>query len=303
MLQYVQGIASQLSTVVKCPCVVWAFCRKWPWDQTRSFLIAENYTMTVDDTPRTLDGLHELVAGKGWLCSDRARLALLCLIGKGKSLHMALISWRPICANCAPVVPPWRLRIAARAITCFLRFLNKAVTASFLHLSIQEVARWLEYLNSWGCTVISDDDCKDQFNRISPYDALKHFDEAAEWLGNERPWRASQMFWSIHKHDKCLDGCGKANAYNFDIMSHEERTNLIRFCLQEDKFCVGAGRCWSRPFALPMGGPFSAQAADLHSIRKFHLHKQRFYALGELSFTAPGFPIWTNSNGRIVTLA
>ena len=46
------------------------------------------------------------------------------------------------------------------------------------------------------------------------------------------------MFWSIHKYDKCLDRCGKANAYNFDIMSHEELTNLIRFCLQEDRFLL-----------------------------------------------------------------
>ena len=110
------------------------------------------------------------------------------------------------------------------------------------------------------------------------------------------------MFWSIQKYDKCLDRCGKANAYNFDIMSHEELTNLIRFCLQEDRFCVAVGQCWSRAFALPMGGPFSAQAADLHSIWKFHLHKQPFYVLGELSFTARSFPIWTNSNGRIVSL-
>ena len=52
-----------------------------------------------------------------------------------------------------------------------------------------------------------------------------------------------------------------------------------------------------------MGGPFGAQAADLHSIWKFHLHKQRFYAIGELTFTARGFPIWTNANGRAVSFA
>ena len=38
-------------------------------------------------------------------------------------------------------------------------------------------------------------------------------------------------------------------------------------------------------------------------IWKFHLNKQRFYELGELSFTARGFPIWKNPNGRIVSLA
>ena len=213
------------------------------------------------------------------------------------------ITWRPICASCAPVVPRWRLRIAARAFTCFLRFLSKEVTGCFLHLSIQDVAGWLDDLNSWGCTVIGEADCKDQFNRILPRDVLQHLDDATQWLRNERQWRATQMFWSIHKYDKCLDRCGKANAYNFDVISHEELTSMIRFCLQEDRFCVAVGQCWSRAFALPMGGPFSAQAADLHSIWKFHLNKQRFYELGELSFTARGFPIWKNQNGRIVSLA
>ena len=34
-----------------------------------------------------------------------------------------------------------------------------------------------------------------------------------------------------------------------------------------------------------MGGPFSAQAADLHSLWCFHLRKQQFYSLGKLGFT------------------
>ena len=297
MLQHVQHVASQLNKVAvvrivdKCPGAMWAFCRKWLWEQTRSFLITENYTVQDEDRSHVLLGLRELASGSGWVCSDRARLALLYLIGKGKSLHKPVITWRPICANCAPVVPRWRLRIAARAFTCFLRLLSKEVTGCFLHLSIQDVAGWLDDLNSWGCTVIGEADCKDQFNRILPRDVLQHLDDA------------TQMFWSIHKYDKCLDRCGKANAYNFDVISHEELTGLIRFCLQEDRFCVAVGQCWSRAFALPMGGPFRAQAADLHSIWKFHLNKQRFYELGELSFTARGFPIWKNPNGRIVSLA
>ena len=111
------------------------------------------------------------------------------------------------------------------------------------------------------------------------------------------------MFWSVHKYDKCLDRCGKASAFNFDILSHAELTELVRFCLQDDSFCQGAGSCWSRSFALPMGGPFSAQAADLHSLWGFHVHKQRFYALGKLRTTDSGYPIWVNNRGRIIALA
>ena len=125
MLQHVQHIASQLNKVAvvrivdKCPGAMWAFCRKWLWEQTRSFLVAEKYAVHDDDRSSVLLGLRELALGSGWVCSERARLALLYLIGKGKSLHKPVITWRPICAKCAPVIPRWRLRIAARAFTCF----------------------------------------------------------------------------------------------------------------------------------------------------------------------------------------
>ena len=119
MLQHVQRVANQLNKVAvvrivdKCPGAMWAFCRKWLWEQTRSFLITENYTVHDEDRSNVLLGLRELASGSGWVCSERARLALLYLIGKGKSLSKPAITWRPICANCAPVVPRWRLRIAA----------------------------------------------------------------------------------------------------------------------------------------------------------------------------------------------
>ena len=132
---------------------------------------------------------------------------------------------------------------------------------------------------------------------------MSHFHQATEWLCGARRWRATQMFWSVHKYDKSLDRCGKANAYNFDLLSHDELTRMIEFCLQDDSFCVASGTCWSRSFALPMGGPFSAQAADLHSLWSFHLYKQRFHGVGKLHFIDAGYPIYKNSAGRVLALA
>ena len=91
------------------------------------------------------------------------------------------------------LIPRWKLRIAARAFTCFLKTLSQEISGSFLHLSIQGVAQWMTDLNSWNCTVIGEADCKDQFNRNLPADVLQHFDAATQWLRSQRGWRATQM--------------------------------------------------------------------------------------------------------------
>ena len=292
MLSHVQTIATRLSEVAivrivdKSPGTVWGFCRQWIWDETTQTLRTERYADTNRPPAEVLSSVCALVRGKGWAHHDRARLALLYLISKGKSLMLPRITWRPICAQSAPVIPRWRLRITARAFTCFLKTWAEETPGSFLHLSMQGVAHWMTDLNTWNCTVLGVADCKDHFNRILPCDVLNHFQQATEWLRNQRRWRATQMFWSVHKYDKRLDRFGKASAYNFDILSH-----LITFCLQDDSFCHSAGTCWSQTFALPMGGPFSAQAADLHSLWCSHLQKQKFHALGELRSTEAGYPI------------
>ena len=50
-------------------------------------------------------GPRQLLTTKGWQVSRDARIALLYLIGKGKSLYLPVISWRPICALAHPIVP------------------------------------------------------------------------------------------------------------------------------------------------------------------------------------------------------
>ena len=159
MLSHVQAVATRLSEVAivrivdKSPGTMWGLCRQWIWDETTQFLRStKRYTDTSRPPAEVLSGLCDLVRGKGWACHDRARLALLYLIGKGKSLALPGITFRPICAPSATVIPRWRLRIAARAFTCFLKTLAQEIPGSFLHLSIQGVAHWMTYLNTWNCT-------------------------------------------------------------------------------------------------------------------------------------------------------
>ena len=128
-MSYVQYAAAQLSEVAivrivdKSPGTMWGFCKKWVWDWTTSFLHAEKYVPIDGRHTDLLVGFHDLLSQRGWECNPRARLALLYLIGKSKSLCLPQITWRPICAQCAPVLPCWKLRIATKAFTCLQKFL------------------------------------------------------------------------------------------------------------------------------------------------------------------------------------
>ena len=146
-------------------------------------------------------------------------------------------------------------------------------------------------------------DCNDEFNNVDPALVVQYLNESTEWLKTKRQWRAPQMCWSIHKTDKSMDRVGKATDYNFSVISHAELVDLITFSLCSDNFCWAAGSAWQRLFAIPMGGSFSAQSADLYCIWAFHLLKARSRQWGELTTSPCGFPVWKSPTGRTMALA
>ena len=102
----------------------------------------ESYRPNSCTAKRTIAGLWELLTWKGWQTSADGRLPLLYLIGKGKSLHLPAITWGPICAVARPIVPWYRLRLAVRAFSYFLRFLTHEITSCFHHHNPKSVADW-----------------------------------------------------------------------------------------------------------------------------------------------------------------
>ena len=222
-----------------------------------------------------LQGLNQLLTRKGWCASGDARVALLYLIGKGASLRLPAITWQPICALARPVIPRYCLRFAARAFSCFLRVLTSEITGCFHHHNVHSIASWYTWLDSWSCTHVTEAECKDQFNNVDPALVVKYLKESTDWSKSKRQWRSTQMCWSIHKTNKAMDRSRKATDYNFSVISHAELVDLITFSLCSDNFCWAAGSPWQRLFAIPMGGSFSAQAADLYCIWAFHLLKAR----------------------------
>ena len=84
--------------------------------------------------------LKHRVAECGWNPGVNARIALTYLLGKAKLLRLVDMLWRPIAADRRPFISWNTLRIAARAFTCFLRYLCTQVTASILAVCISDIA-------------------------------------------------------------------------------------------------------------------------------------------------------------------
>ena len=211
LLNWVQHIAHQVSEVAvarvvdKFPRALWGFCRRWMWEQLQEFLHKERYQRLSSSAKQILQGLNQLLTRKGWCASGDARVALLYLIGKGKSLRLPAITWRRICAVARPVIPRYRLCLAVRAFSCFLRVLTSEITGCFHHHNVHSFASWYTWLDSWSCTHVTEADCKDEFNNVDPALVVKYLKESTEWLKPKRQWRSTQMCWSIHKTDKAMD--------------------------------------------------------------------------------------------------
>ena len=68
-----------------------------------------------------------------------------------------------------------------------------------------------------------------------------------------------------------------------------EHNNVVR----------AAGELWCRQGCIPMGGSFSTQAADLHSLWSVYTSRRLFYTLGQLCMSPEGFPFSRNAHGIV----
>ena len=96
-----------------------------------------------------------------------------------------------------------------------------------------------------------------------------------------------------------VDRAGWGNSTNFWFLSHKEMTDTIMFETNNHIYVKAAGELWSRAGCIPMGGSFSAQAADLHSLWGVYKGRHKFRALGELRISDEGFPFWVSDHGRV----
>ena len=77
----------------------------------------------------------------------------------------------------------------------------------------------------------------------------------------------------------------------------EELIELVSFSLLEDNMVVAGGELWKRTQAIPMGGPFSAQSADLHSVWSCKQFVHKLSELGRFETTPSGVVQWSGACG------
>ena len=82
----------------------------------------------------------------------------------------------------------------------------------------------------------------------------------------EKTLEAKQLHWSIHRDTPKLDRAGVATSEKFWVLTHSHLTAMLNFELLHNNVLQAVGRLWSRKVSIPMGGPFSAQSADLHTL-------------------------------------
>ena len=69
-------------------------------------------------------------------------------------------------------------------------------------------------------------------------------------------------------------------------------TRLLKFELTENNMLRAVGTLWKREGGIPMGGPFSAQSADLHTLWKVKRAGKKLRERGALKISDEGYVYW-----------
>ena len=273
---------------------LWGFCKHWLWNQTEQFLRTEKY-ITSDATPEeNMAETAELIKEWGWNANPRARFCVLCIIGTAKSLQKGLWLWWPIAAYPEPRTRKRDLRIAARACTCFLKHLMIEIPNNFQVLKVNDVAAWLEWVNQQNMRSVTELDYKEQFNKIQPGWVDSHMSEGIDFLTKRRRSRMTEVTRSVHHSTtQRLNRLGMGTNKKFRYLTHQELAGNVSFELQKNNKCWAVGQLWGRDKCIPMGGSFSAQSANLHSIWAAYKGRQEFRRLGALNVSPKGYIYWT----------
>ena len=119
-----------------------------------------------------------------WPINPNGNMATFYLFRKSKTLAQQEWLRGPISAAPKPFVCQRTMRIASRAMICFIRTLLDELPAPILRLSIGDLGDWIHSL-PWA-KLIGEADCKEQFSKIHPRSIILCMEEASQWLAKQR---------------------------------------------------------------------------------------------------------------------
>jgi hypothetical protein len=134
--------------------------------------------------------------------------------------------------------------------------------------------------------------CKKQIDNIAPWAVLTSFSDASDWLYKQRQWRQVNLQGSINKDTLKLDRAGQATNMWFWHVSHDLLTRLLKFELLSNNVLQAVGTLWHHDTRIPMGGPFSAQSVDLHTLWKIKRLGKKLPECGELHVSDNRYDYW-----------
>ena len=132
--------------VDKGPGLLWAFCRRFMWDEVTKFLHKEKYTPKNISKQQYISKILDDLRVRDWPINPNGNVAMFYLFGKSKSLIQQEWLWRPISAAPKPFVCPRVMKRASRAMTCFICTLLDELPAPILRMSIGELGDWIHNL-------------------------------------------------------------------------------------------------------------------------------------------------------------
>ena len=130
----------------------------------------------------------------------------------------------------------------------------------FMILKGTGVAPWFQWTASVGLDMLTELDCKEQFNRVKPQRITEQMKSSSDWLHDRKHWRSSSVLWSMHRDHKKLDRAGQASAQGFRIIPHEALMSHVSFDLMQNNYYAAGGSVWVRSGCIPMGGHSAPKA-------------------------------------------
>ena len=111
-------------------------------------------------------------------------------------------------------------------------------------------------------------------------------------LYKKKRWQQVNLVWSINKDPPKPDRAGQATNTRVWHVPQYLPTRLVKFEMLHNNVLQVVGALWRHDTGIPMGGPFSALCANVHTLWKIERAGKLLRDWGELQVSNEGYIFW-----------